>query len=506
MAKKIGKLAILATLIAGALIGLSFSYFSPGLSLVILLVALFFGLALWKMELGIMMLAIYLPFELFLLKFVPDSALVWLRYGPEALIWTFFGFIILKQIFAKRFYWSQLLEVHKAMIIFSLVLIISSVINFNPLFTSLLGIRQILRFMALFLLVGWYPVKRAFIQRLILVLFILTVFEAGLGLAQAFIGAPLDKFLEPIGDKFFGSIQISQEMEQMRVPGQRIFATLGRYNHLGVFLCFFVLLAVGFIYEKFPKRVNWLIWLILAVSLPAMLFTYSRASWLGFAGGLMVIGILLKKDKRVLILASLAAVLFLGYYVINNIQISRLADLPSQTFEERFFEAFSPKRFINEYRDKGRIFFVVNTPRYITSNYPLFGVGPGQFGGGAAAALHQTAKYDEFGLPFGIWGSEGVIDNNWLSILAESGIIGFGLYIAIFYFLFSTVLKVYRSSEDRFLKSLSLGYLGSIFAFAFQGNLGTYFEMRTLAFYFWLFGGLIIALAEKQGLLKNLKK
>jgi len=41
----------------------------------------------------------------------------------------------------------------------------------------------------------------------------------------------------------------------------------------------------------------------------------------------------------------------------------------------------------------GRIYWWINTPLVVVRSSPFFGVGPGQFGGGAAAALHNTTAY-----------------------------------------------------------------------------------------------------------------
>ncbi|MBU1148699.1 hypothetical protein KKI23_01275, partial [Patescibacteria group bacterium] len=133
-------------------------------------------------------------------------------------------------------------------------------------------------------------------------------------------------------------------------------------------------------------------------------------------------------------------------------------------------------------------------------------VGPGSYGGGAAASLHNTEVYEKLGLPFGIFGSSGHIDNNWMSLWGETGTLGVIFYGWMLMALFVFVHKVFKASQDRFTKGLSLGFLAALLAVSFQAFLGTYFEVRTLSLYLWLIAGLITVLAYQQGLIKKIWK
>jgi O-antigen ligase len=131
---------------------------------------------------------------------------------------------------------------------------------------------------------------------------------------------------------------------------------------------------------------------------------------------------------------------------------------------------------------------------------PIFGHGPGTYGGGAAAVLGNSKVYDELGLPFGVAGTSGFIDNNWFSLWGEIGTLGLALYVWMFVILFRSARAVYRESRDPFIRGMALGYLGATLAFALQAMLGTYLEVRTISLYFWMFGAFIVVAGQQEKL------
>jgi O-antigen ligase len=318
---------------------------------------------------------------------------------------------------------------------------------------------------------------------------------------QAAIGAPADSFLIPEDRVFYGDIQLTAGTDQFWEPGQRVSAFMGRYDQLGTFLCLVLLIAVGLIYYN-PEfiRKKYVKWLIFILGFPALILTYSRASWFGFLGAFLFIAIFLRKDRRVLIAFVILVALLSSYLLYSGIAVRYLTDVPGQTISERFFEAFSLARWRGEYYYFGRLYFFVNTLTTVLPAYPVFGAGPGQYGGGAVAALHNTTVYDKLSLPFGVYGTEGYIDNNWFSLLGETGIVGFCAYVVAFVLLLVYNLKVYKLTKDKFLRALSFACVGIILAVGFQALLGTYLEVRTLAFYFWLTSACVVSLAQKEKL------
>ena len=212
------------------------------------------------------------------------------------------------------------------------------------------------------------------------------------------------------------------------------------------------------------------------------------------------------RDRRVrlgLAAVVLASVAYVGW---TGLVVKYLVDYPEQTPIERFFEAFSFERWRGEYYGLGRLFWMVKTPTVVVPSSPVLGVGPGRYGGGAAAALHSTTVYDRLGLPFGVYGTEGYIDNSWFSLWGEVGTLGVALYAWMVFLLARIAYRVWRGSRDPFTRGLALGYFGAVLAVAFQGFLATFLEVRTLALYLWMYGGFVYVLGRREGVLKPVPK
>lgn len=444
-------------------------------------------------------LALFMPLEPFALKFVPDELYVFAKYFSESLIYLLLGATLLRRHLAGEKREPTGLDLPFALL--AVVIAASAVSNFVDPGIAVLGARQIVRFMLLFFAVALIAPSRAFLRNLILLMLGLVFFEGLLGILQAVTMGALDPFLLPSERRVYDSIQLTGSTEQFWAPGQRVFGTLGRYDQLGLFLCFFLLLLTGWAYEL--KNGAWRKWLLplFAVGTVALALTYSRAAWFGFLLGFLYVAVRLKRDRRVLGAFLAAVLIVVGYSVWSGVVVRYLTDLPEQTILARLLEAFSYERWRGEYFGYGRVYWFVNTPLAVVPAAPVFGHGPGSYGGGAAAVLANTAVYDRLGLPFGVYGTEGYIDNNWFALWGEIGTLGLALYAWMFVILFRASSAVWRGSQDPMLRGLALGYMGATLAFAFQAMLGTYLEVRTISLYFWLFGAMLVVAGRREKLL-----
>lgn len=446
----------------------------------------------------LLFLAVWIPLEPFLLKFVPDELYLYSRYFSEGLIYILALTVLIRILLGSK-RWKQT-PLDFPFVLFLIVLGISAIANAVPASIAILGIRQILRFIVLFFVVMYLYPAQEFVRRLVTVMLVVVALESLLGIAQAFGGGAFDEFLIPSERKFFESIQLTTGVSQFWDPGSRVFATLGRYDQLGTFLSFFLLLAVGLLYERgLGTERRQLLLAVLALGLPALLLTYSRASWFGLLVGLLFIGIWLRRDRRVFIGFLLFLGIVSGYLAYSGIVVPALTEERGpQTVAERFFEAFSYERWRSEYFGRGRLYWIVQTPLTVVRHAPLFGVGPGSFGGGAAAALGNTRAYDALGLAFGVSGTEGYIDNNWFSLWGETGTIGLAIYLWMYGVLVAVAVRVFRWSTDPFVRGLAAGLAGALVAVALQAFLGTYLEARTLALYVWLIAGCVVVLGRRE--------
>jgi len=444
-------------------------------------------------------LAVFIPIEPFFLKFVPDELYIFAKYFSEVLIYLLLVLTLLKRYLAGEKREATPLDLPFALL--CVVILASAVSNFVDPGVAVLGSRQIIRFMLLFFAVVLISPSREYMRKMITLMLGLVLFESLLGILQAVTLGALDTFLLPSERRVYDSIQLTGSTEQFWAPGQRVFGTLGRYDQLGLFLCFFMLLLTGWFYEI--KRGKWhrYFFTLFAVGSIALILTYSRASWFGFLLGFLYIAVRIKKDKKILAGFLATVAIIAGYAVYSGVVVRYLTDLPEQTILARLLEAFSYERYRGEYFGYGRVYWFVNTPLVVVPASPLFGHGPGSYGGGAAAVLANTSVYDKLGLPFGVYGTEGYIDNNWFSLWGEIGTLGLALYVWMFVILFRAAGTVYRESKDPLMRGMALGYMGATLAFALQALLGTYLEVRTISLYFWLFGAMLVVARRREKLL-----
>lgn len=431
----------------------------------------------------------YLPFEPFLLKWVPDDVYVYARYASELLVYLLVA-VVLWRLFSGVRTWRRT-PIDVFLLAFVFLLLVSTAINFSTSTIAVLGIRQILRFVLLYFITVQLSPSKRFTRILFASLVAILALQIALGAAQSVVGEPLDTLLLPSERHTLGEIQLTAGQVQFWDPGQRVFGTLGRYDQLGTFMAFVMLLMAAAMYEWKKGSASRKLWYVFLPALPILALTYSRSAWFGFVLGFLFLAIWAKRDKRVLVGVASFAIVVVVYLSASGLVVRQLVDASGQTVTERFFEAFSAERWAGEYYGLGRAFWIVHTVTTVVPASPLLGHGPANYGGGAVAALRNTRTYDALGLPFGVYGTDGYIDNNWFSLWGETGTLGLGVYLAMVITLFLLCLRVWRESDDPEVRALAIGTACAMIAVGLNAFLATYLEARTLAPYFWVFAGLV---------------
>lgn len=446
-------------------------------------------IAFWRPLWLLSFLLIYLPFESFVLKFIPDDIYVLARYYSEIIVYILCA-VVLWRLITHRARW-QFTPVDLPFVLLIVVLVISAILNLNPPIVSALGIRQIIRFILLYFVAVQLRPGTEWIRRTLLALGAVLVAQIALGYGQAVIGAPLDELLLPTERKTVGSIELTQGTDYFWDPGQRVFGTLGRYDRLGTFMMPLLLLLLAILYEvkKDEQMRKGAVYLLLA-ALPVLALTYSRASWFAFLIGAVFISYLIKKDKRILMGIGIGVFAIAVYIGISGLVVSRLVDVPSQTIIYRLLEAFSVERWYGEYYGLGRFYWIVQTVLVVLPASPIIGFGPGTYGGGTVTALQYTETYDQLGLPFGVFGTQGMIDNNVMSLLGEMGMLGFVTYAWMYMTIFFVLWTGYKKVKDELLRAFVIGVMATMIGILLVAFLGTYLEVRTVAAYLWTYAGI----------------
>jgi hypothetical protein len=459
----------------------------------VLLLGLSVLYSMQRVEYILYTLLIWYPLETLVLRYTPVEYYAAVRYFPEVILYaTFFISWVQYYLRTKRVFPSS--PLNKWLLLYVLVAIISYVSNGYRAFIWILGVRQLVRFVLVFFIVLFEHFSNDVLKKFLWIGGVVIVAEALLGIVQYVTGGALDSYLFFTDAVSIGSAIQLDGVQQTWAPGQRVFATLGRYDRLGSLIMVGLIMFFPWVYaiKNTLQKERW--WVVFGIGLVGLVLTYSRANWIAFIVGVFVVGYFIIRDRRLMqfILYGAGAIgLYLVFVFVTNSFGVAAIEQGSQTIRDRIVEAVSPYSWQQGYEGYGRVFFIINTPLMVVSQYPLFGVGPGNYGGGVAASLLNTAVYDKLHLPFGIQNTYGQIDNNWMSIWGELGTLGLLVWIGLFYSIFSSAYYVQEHTTDETQRLVAQGVCGSTVAVVVLGFFGPYFEFRSLMVYYWLLVGVV---------------
>ncbi|WP_400164250.1 O-antigen ligase family protein [Brevibacillus sp. TJ4] len=258
----------------------------------------------------------------------------------------------------------------------------------------------------------------------------------------------------------------------------RAFSFVTSPNVLGSYMALIAPLAAGLVL-KATSRKEQLLWVaVTGVTLLALLLTASRGAWFALAFALFVCCYIWSK-KIAAILVGIGALGVAGLFMVPN-SVPLIGSV-----KNRIFGLFTPEYFASSMQ-AGRL------ERWGTAYdkmriEPLFGVGLGHHGG-AVGSRHFGTIYS---------------DSYFFKSLAEFGLIGIILLIAVIFVMMRYSIRVIRESKNSPSFFLLLGLFGGLFAVAMHNFVENIFEVPFMALYFWLFCGLFSALYVEQTLTKK---
>ena len=158
------------------------------------------------------------------------------------------------------------------------------------------------------------------------------------------------------------------------------------------------------------------------ITVGSIYFTYTRGPWLGFFAALILLTLFRTKMRRpvMLILISLLFVVMTGIGAKLSLFEGTLFSKRQDTVDDRIVSYTTALR--------------------MASANPILGVGFGKFG----------SEWDNYfikvkDIPFSEFDGS---HNTFLGILAETGLIGLILYLAIFYYLLKMCLNIYKKIDE----------------------------------------------------------
>jgi putative inorganic carbon (hco3(-)) transporter len=387
-----------------------------------------------------------------LLDFVIKTAASGLGgWWDEALLLLLFAFLFLHQAKNKQrtFHLSSIAYPVLLFIFFGLLSTsLSSDVSLNQ---GIEGIRSVVQTFLFFLIFLNAPLSKKKNRALLLLVLLAGAITAVYGLYQYAVGVPnpphwLDKDLE--------------------VGLSRAFSFLGSPNAFAAYGVLLLPLALAFMLRKPYRWLHQSIFAMLAILLAAGIFSsLTRAAWVALLPALMLFGILIKKTR-----------LMLGLLLILVVMASFSA--PVRT---RFLNLFS-----DQYQQKSEMGgrnYRWNLAWSIFDESPLFGRGPGSYGG---AVAYRAQAFQ------GLY-----VDNYYLQILSNFGFLGFLAFLWILIEIIRNLLLAAKFSQERD-KIIVYGVLCGVLAFLIHNVTENLIEVIPLAVVFWVLTGLACQLSYQE--------
>ena len=423
----------------------------------------------------------YFAFEEFVLKFLPvsDAVYSYLRFLGEILIYVAFGKLVIHKLYKGIPFVKTPIDL--PVISFYIVVFLSMVLNRSPLMGSLYNIRPLARYIVLFYLVVNSPLSQKRIATLLRIILCIGVFQIGIGLVQWFGGPTLyDLFLPRASTlEVAGFTKEFRLLELGREIGS-IYGTLGDTVIYGVFMIIILVIFLSRI-----KRLEYLNLLGIGILLMFIARSYSRAATFSAMLACVVWYFFQYGWKKTLRL-SLTILLIFGVLlaIVNPFELDYVNPRKAKVGLVGNVTGVFSGSYV-KVAQKQRLGALIGNVPTVLANKPLLGYGADQ--NTTIDRLNQSKR--SFLLK--ILSKKGFKDVYWVAILCFYGVLGLGLFMFIFYRLFTASLKLYRRTLSKFTKELAMTVLCLVVVTMFLLFFNRTLEFRGYGFYFWMCAGLM---------------
>ncbi|HLE89388.1 MAG TPA: O-antigen ligase family protein [Candidatus Limnocylindria bacterium] len=223
----------------------------------------------------------------------------------------------------------------------------------------------------------------------------------------------------------------------------------------------------------------------------ALWLSFSRGGWLGAVGGFSLAAVILDHRALRIGLLVMAAALVVALAMPRYLICDTCDDRP-----DLFGSTFGRFGTIGEGRDL-RLLFIGNALP-IVADHPVLGVGPGRYGG-AAADIFGTPIYVQYGTDsLFIDPSQRTVDDFWLHLVVESGVVGLLVYLAAVGAALRAVIHAARTAALGRRVALA-GIAGAVACLSINALTTMLLEANSAAFLFWFLLGIGSQLTIQPG-------
>lgn len=451
----------------------------------------------FKISSVIIALAIYLPFESLILKYIPlpDTIYSYLRImGVEVVIYLLFIIMLFNNMAKGYFLKRTILDI--PILVFICFALFTMFYNNARIVESLIDIRSLLKYAVMYFIVANIDFQVSAVRKFVTAFVIIAFVQSIITAVQHFIGIsdfwyPKASTLE-IGAKSASNFKLLMTTwGGGREQGAGI-GTFGDTVPLGNFMVIAITLLaalfVGYV------RVNAYKMLFLVVTMGLVLFalfcTYSRGSVIVGFIGIPLVFIFTGKLSKLYPFA-----IGFGLVICVFVAYTAIAPKPTQAYYNpkyvytdpvtNILEAFSSS-YIEKDLDYSRGYVVSTLVPGFVKTIPLIGFGPDMetsLTNMCSAVLGENNFHAQNVMV--------IADVFWFAILSCYGIVGLSLFLAIIFFLFKGGWVVFKRSSSPEYRIIGLIMITLVLV-----NMPYMLIIRTLlfrpfAFYWWLLAGLV---------------
>lgn len=269
--------------------------------------------------------------------------------------------------------------------------------------------------------------------------------------------------------KQFRWVKTWHYQDDMRIAG--VFTYLGP-NELGAFFVQYLMIIVGLLLFATRRLVKVLLGILAAFTTYCLIYSFSRAGYLAFIVGILFI--LLLRSKKLLfvfVLFLFVSPLFLPVSVMERVQMTVLSEdekIEMSTSAPPSTGNSSNNEQTFDQSAQGRFDIWKKAMDMFKSN-PALGAGFRTF-----IFLHGIDTH-----------------NNFIKFLAELGIMGFSIYIYLYYLAFKSGWRLYKIANTGILKGLGLGFATCVIANMICNFTHDNWSYLNLMGFYWVFLALV---------------
>lgn len=301
------------------------------------------------------------------------------------------------------------------------------------------------------------------------------------------MGSALIVSLLSIFQRFGLTIAVSQD-----AFGSRSFATFGNPLYLGAFFTLSIPLTASYLLIKIGEEEEseshfllsgwfWIITVLIALQVGALITTFSRGAWLGLSAGLTVFILLSKRDLVLYyrqLVPSLAIIIIITSSIFGLLSLSANNSHASTNISERALSTFE----ITEGTSGNRLYiWKMSLP--MISGRPFFGYGLDSYG-----IVFQKFRPSDWYKKITEQAVPDKAHNDLLQVAVGQGATGLITYIALIGAFFVALILGIRKSKSAFERIFLIGVISATIAYLVQLQFS--FSVISVAPLFWMLAGI----------------